>query len=157
MKKVIVFIVVTVLVLTITPVVIFAKGGPTEKATGYIEYYQPGYYFDFNAHAEANGRPVKGEAWNYTPDGGWYRAEVRFAKSTNDGFLFAAELVETNMPGWGPWVLIKVIDGGTPGTEGDMILGQFLSMSVAINKFNNGINPAGGPWPVLSGNLVVHN
>ena len=156
MKKLIGVTLAVVLILAMSPGIVLAKG-PTDKATGYIEYYQPGYFFDFNAHASKDGRPVKGDAWNYTPSGGWYHAEVRCVNILdNQTVLFAAELVETNMPSWGPWVLIKVYDGGTPGRNGDLIWGQFLSEDLAKKMCQAGDEPSGGPWSVLSGNLQVH-
>ncbi len=133
-----------------------AASNAAPHATGSIEYYQSGYFFDFNAHEEYDRRPAKGEAYNQTPYGGWYRAVVRCVNIDTDTALFAAELVETNMSSWGPWVLVKVLDGGTPGTVGDLIWGQFLSEQDAMNNCLNGVDPTGGPWPVLDGNLVVH-
>lgn len=132
------------------------KGGG-EKATGHIEYYQPGYFFDFNAHADTARREAKGQAHNLTPYGGLYRAEVRCVNViSDDTVLFAAELMETNTPSWGPWVLIKVQDGGTPGSAGDLIWGQFMAGTLAISMCGSEGTPSGGEWPVLSANLVVH-
>ena len=134
-----------------------ANGGENGKATGGIEYYQPGYHFSFNAHAAQDGRPVKGMANNRTPGGGWYHAKVRCVNVIDDEtILFAAELIRTNMPGWGPWVLIKVYDGGEPGAGVDLIWGQFMSGSSALEKCARGDTPTGGPWNVLGGNLQVH-
>jgi hypothetical protein len=132
--------------------------GSTETATGDVEYYQAGYYFDFNAHASRDGCPAKGEAWNYTSYGGWYRADVRCVNVIDDKtVLFAAKLTDTNMASWGPWVLIQVFDGGEPGVGTDLIWGQFLTQADAISKCQGGISPNGGPWEVLSGNLQVHS
>ncbi len=160
MSKLIIIIVTAFLLLTLTSGAVLADGqgkGPAEKATGCFEYYQPGYFFDFNAHASKDGRPVKGEAWNYTPSGGWYHAKVRCVNVVDeDTIIFAAELVDTNVPSWGPWVLIRVDDGGEPGAGADQIWGQFLTESNALSKCMSGVNPSGGPWNVLSGNLQVH-
>lgn len=157
MRKLFLITVASALLVGIAAVPIPALGEVAEKATGYIEYYQAGYFFDFNAHADTERREAKGQARNYTPDGGWYRAEVRCVNVIDDDtVLFAAELMETNRSAWGPWVLVKVYDGGTPGSAGDQIWGKFMSGALANSKCESGDTPTGGPWPVLSGNLVVH-
>jgi len=54
------------LLIGITAVPIPVLGEVAEKATGHIEYYRPGYFFDFNAHADTARREAKGQAHNLT-------------------------------------------------------------------------------------------
>ena len=147
-----------VLVLVLSTVV--SAGGPAEKATGSFGYYEEGYYFNFNAHEAMGNRPAKGEAWNYTPSGDWYHAMVQCVEVVGDDAWFVAELVESSQPSWGPYIWIKVYDGGTPGTNGDMIWGQFIDEATAMAACGDPMilmgTPANGPWNLYSGNLVVH-
>jgi hypothetical protein len=156
MRKIAIAITVVVALMLALAVPVLA-GAPADKATGGVEYYQPGYHFAFNAHASQDGRPVKGEANNRTPDGGRYHAKVRCVNVIDDNtILFAAEITDTNMPSWGPWVLIQVYDGGEPGAGVDQIWGQFMDGNTAMASCNAGTPPAGGPWEVLNGNIQVH-
>jgi len=131
------------------------NGKSHEKATGSIEYYQEGYHFEFNAHEGAWGE-AKGKAHNMTSGGDYYNADVRCAVVHGDDAWFAAELITQSVPSWGPYVLIKVHDGSTPGTETDKMWGQFVSEAFAQSWCDEPTDPAGGPWDVLGGNLVVH-
>jgi hypothetical protein len=51
----------------------------------------------------------------------------------------------------GQWLLIAVHDGGTPGSKGDTIWGEFYLDNPGCDSF-----PPGRPSDVESGNLVVH-
>ena len=125
------------------------------RALEHAEYYKPGYVFEFHAHETENIRLSKGEIWNYTPYG-WYNAKITRMRPLDERtLLMAAEVGEKSMPFWGPWVLLKVHDGGTPGAGVDYVWSQFLDKEEALRRFNSGKDPGGEPRYVLTGDLSV--
>ncbi len=131
------------------------------KATGGVEYNLPGYFFNFNVHENKAGTKVWGNAKNQIPDGSTYRGKVCAVKVISpDTVLFAIDIIASNISGiWvGNGILVQVYDGGSPGTKGpDTIRGQvFPTAALAAAACAASTTPSGGPWNVLSGNLVVH-
>ena len=129
---------------------------PTPKATGGVEYSQPGYFLVFNAFEATSTAPAKGQVTNQTPTGDFsYQAQVSCAKVDGSDAWFSAIITSSTPPGVGPSVFIKVHDGGEPSTN-DLVSGQFMDNAAAIAACEAKATPTGGPWPVLSGNLQVH-
>jgi hypothetical protein len=125
--------------------------GPTDKATGEIwfDHPDPVYgeaYMWFNAHEVKGDRPAKGECY-YSDDDGYYRFYVDDVTvwSATD-IEFSGVVVDSTHTGVqiGDRVNIRVLDMGTPGSDGDLLSGM--------------VNGAAGPpsIPVTAGNLVVH-
>ena len=164
MKKLIAITLALVLVLTLGTGLALVKG-PAEKATGTVGLGEPvvGWYADFNAHEEMDGRPDKGSMrqWNDLTGKDYY-FDVKYVQVDGDEAWFAA-LCTSYSPGGakkGWWLFVKVYDGGSPGSEGDEIgwvwkgvvepedvENEFLSWVLA--------DPV-NCWDVIDGNLVVH-
>lgn len=121
------------------------------EANGTFEYFQPDYFFTFDAK-----EPSGGEAWNFTPDGSYYHANIGCVDIQTNVAFFAAEIDNTNNGSFGPWVLIKVLDAGLPGPAGDKIWGQFVDAATAATWCTSPSDPTGGPWSLLNGNLTVN-
>ena len=87
-----------------------------KKVAGSFDYFASGYHLTVSARAAGSQTPVGGDVWNYTPDGGYYHATVSCGMTVSANTLvFAAQLVDTNRPEWGPWVYLEFSDGGNPG------------------------------------------
>ncbi len=119
---------------------------------GLARYYQPGYYITLEAKEGLNGKPAHGMIWNITPERSFYQADVRCADINDKTAYLAAKIERTNNSGFGPWILIKIVDG-TP----DQIWGQFVDETTALAWCLSPTDPLGGPWNVLMGDLVVKN
>lgn len=132
----------------------------TVKATGGVEYLEPGYFLNFNVHENKTRTKVWGNVKNRTPDGSSYRAKVCCVNViSEDTVLFAAEIVASDIPNISVdnGILIEVKDGGSPGTKGDTVQAEvFTTATAATKECAAKTSPSGGPWAVLSGNLVVH-
>lgn len=161
MKKAVIFITVVALILVLTPTVIYAKNGPSEKVTGYIEFLQGTNegYAEFNAHEEKGDKPAKGEFHRVIYNsGGSIKREIYVditsvdvdseTTATFSGICTYDSRTTNNKKG--QIFTVKVIDGGSPGTNGDRVCWSFDP------------NPTfdGGVYyekPIIGGNLVVHS
>ncbi|MGC9308877.1 MAG: hypothetical protein ACP5FL_08905, partial [Thermoplasmatota archaeon] len=143
-----------------------AHAGPAEKATGNVTLYEPydgGYrVVDFNAHEAKENREAKGEMTDYVydPDDNLRRIfeyDVHYVNVDGDYAHFGALCTYDSEDGLtGQWLYVKVLDGGTPGTEGDAMGWRWGSESQVEDWVNNG--GATGWWRTpIAGNLVVHN
>jgi len=152
MKKAIIFIVIIALVLFLTPAMIYAKGGPAEKATGSIEAIMGNIhlYADFNAHEATDHQPAKGtyHVWgvvNGVPID-WYGDITDVSISGDTAILhgtFVSGVTEDGIPHTD--FSLKITDGGSPGAGNDT-----FSSAWGITD-----NPAFN-WTIVGGNLVVH-
>jgi len=125
--------------------------GPAPKATGevWFDHPTPAYgvaYCRFNAHdADTVNRTDKGTFY-YSDNAGYYRLDIDTVDVDGSNASFWGDVVQSTHPAvpFGARVNIKVFDGGTPGTMGDLLDG-------AVNS------EAGAPYiPITAGNLVVH-
>ncbi len=96
---------------------------------------------------------VKGWLKYHDAAGLRFRMDVTCVNTVNDqDALFSGSIVSASDSSYvGQWLLIKVHDGGSPGSKGDTIGGEFYSYDPGCNY-----PPPGGPANVESGNLVVH-
>lgn len=166
MKKVIFFVLISVLVL-LTPALIYAENGPALKATGSINIYEEwdeGHReVEFNAHEAIGNKDAKGKMVDnvYGPDGVLRRVfmyDVKYVRVDGDYAHFGAlcthdsEAVKTE-----DWLYVKVYDGGTPGTNGDKIGWKWANSNEALVEswVNSGTTTR---WFRIAteGNLVVH-
>ena len=167
MKKVIIFIVIAALVLTVTPALIYAENGPVEKATGSITIWNEDgsnyWEVEFNAHEGNDSKEAKGKLKinaiyadgspkrEFEYDVGYVRVEP------NGQAHFGAYCYSDS---WdtldGSWFYVQVIDGGTPGTAGDKLGWKWGTTveSVVASWVSSGVST--NLRLVTDGNLVVH-
>lgn len=110
-----------------SPILLAAGPRPPTKVTGGVRFVSGGQQMaaSFSAHAPAAGRPAKGNLnlRRFTP-GGHSDCIVRVTNVTIRGKVamicgrVAADDITANR---GSWVSIVVVDGGTPGRNGDLI------------------------------------
>jgi len=170
MKKVIVFIVIAALVLTVTPALIFSgNNGPAEKATGAVWLGYPvggNRYVEFNAH-EPKGDEEYGKGsvtwYQWTGTQEWYEViptfqlAVKYVNVDGDTACFAAG---PNPHPTKVWLVMKVKDGGSPATIGDEVSAVWVSTEDAAEiAVKSMILPTSGlyTYTLIGGNLVVHS
>jgi len=151
MKKVLIFLLISVLVL-LTPALIYAENGPVEKATGSIEAIMGNVhlYADFNAHEATDSKTCKGiyHAWgNVGPNAlNWYGDINTVIIDGNTATLhgtFASGIEETGNSPIGQQFTLHMTDGGSPGAGNDTFKSGWGSTATFT-------------WTIVSGNLVVH-
>mgnify|MGYP006303466339 CR=1 FL=1 len=139
--------------------------GPAEKATGSITLFEPydGGYRDvsFNAHEARANRPAKGEMTDmvYDPDGNLRRVfeyDVMYVRVDGDYAWFGAVCtLDSEGAKTGDWLYVRVMDGGTPGTEGDSMGWKWGSETQVMDWVEDGDSDTW--WRMaIAGNLVVH-
>jgi len=130
----------------------FAAGKAAPKATGEIWFDHPATYYGFaysrfDAHdGTAIGKTDKGEFY-YSDWTGYYLLELNSVTVTGNTAYFSGSVIASNHSccSLENTVYISVLDGGTPGSNGDLLNGN-------VN------NSVGVPFiPVTAGNLVVHD
>lgn len=139
---------------------IAGKGnGPAPHATGSdVEFLrchlQLQSWISFNAHEAYNGRPAKGELHYRDVNGDWLDGDVGCVTIEGEDAIFSGLATATNREDWeDKYFHIAVHDGGTPGRKGDLVW-----ISLMRNNDPGCITyPDYGPYPVDSGNLVVHS
>ncbi|HWR90408.1 MAG TPA: hypothetical protein VN260_09115 [Dissulfurispiraceae bacterium] len=136
---------------------------PAPRATGFVGFTNgdvPATSY-FSAHAAYSNpagkeRPAKGFFYygEMNDAAHYYIFAVECAAISGNQATFGGEIVETNVSDWeGKQVQIWVLDGGTPGSNGDKIYGEFIEPDCDV-MLEGAEDPA---WiPVESGNLVVH-
>ena len=169
MKKLIVITLAVVLVLTLGTGLALAEG-PAEKATGTVGLGVPiaggvpgvGWYADFNAHEEMDGRPDKGSMriWNDEIGRELYY-DVKHVLVDGDEAWFAALCTGDSLETLeGMWLFVKVYDGATPGSKGDEIGWDWIGRGIIAEEIAmdlvSGMETPGHWWNVIDGNLVVH-
>lgn len=141
------------------PIVNGVSAGPAEKATGDVGYEAAGLdrHISFNAHEARGDRPAKGQLQYTDAIDRSYHVEITHVNVVGDMAYFAGEVVEASNPTWvGNWISFAVLDGGTPGRNGDIVWGIFTDQATAISNVENEVTP-GSAYEVLRGNLVVHS
>ena len=140
-----------------------AGAAPAPKATGGVQFTTPGSVqsMEFNAHDGGASVLDWGEVTYTNFSAGFsYTADVECANvDVNTSTAYFAYEIPPGLPGLsGLGIVFRVIDGGTPGTNGDQVsFGVFSSVDDAIAAcelatlgsvvINN---------TVTGGNLVVH-
>lgn len=94
--------------------------------------------------------------FNYSDaNGNFYQVDVQYVNVSGNETWFAGPVVSGNV-GAGNWLFAKVLDGGTPGSNGDQIWGSFVTEAAAKAGVASMSAPVDGPFTITSGNLVVH-
>ena len=106
---------------------------------------------EFNAHATD---PAKGMLNYRDANGDWFRVDIQCVTVLSDeakAFFSGPVTSASDSTLVGQWLLVGVYDGGSPGRKGDLVWGEMF-------RYDPGCQPDSlpGPWPVESGNLVVH-
>jgi len=174
MKKIFAIAVAAALLVGITALAYGAKGkgkGPAEKATGGVETAETNAWrFSFNAHEgpNADGTDGKGQltCTSNVLGTGW-KCVVKYvnvAPTTNKAW-FAGQVTQDSVGGLiNRWLVVEVLDGGTPGRNGDQVAWGWWGTTLAdeasamgdvVDGMITGL-PATGPHAVTKGNLVVH-
>lgn len=134
--------------------------GPTPKATGDIWMSNPDQQIDFSAFDGGVG-VAKGtvEYWNYDYPGILhYTAAVLCANVSGDQTVFVFQIPNDQPDGLGGlYVGAKVVDDGTPGTDGDLYGHTATSdRDIALGWCESGTVTV-TDYPITAGNLVVHD
>jgi len=156
MKKFTLLMLVAVLVLGLLASVVVARG-PANRATGLVWFEGTGdIHVEFDAHMAKDDRPAKGSIC-------WYRyGDLRFELDVIcckvDGITawFAAGPTGPDDVSDLGYLVFKVIDGGTPGDNGDALSVQWVNNETdACTMVVSGDDPI-HQYTIIEGNLVVH-
>lgn len=139
------------------------NAGPADKITGGLEIKTSiptiTATMEFTAHAAKGKRPCKGTIRWCRPDQPrtivW---EVTYVKvQGNSGVFIGRKIQDTNPgPAAKDWVVIKVVDGGSPGQGNDTIGIANVADEAAAQACADA--PGGvADRPIVAGNLVVHS
>ena len=156
MKAVIVLSIVVMLL----GIVAIAYGASPPKATGGVRFMRYDEddmevlsFAEFQAHEGSGRRPAKGSIKFHDALGYEFSADVTCVAVWGNYATFSGPITKTNMEDWeGMWIQVWVHDGGTPGSAGDQIGGEFFDDEPECK-------PETKPeeWsPVIGGNLTVH-
>jgi hypothetical protein len=138
------------------------NAGTADKITGGLEIITNvapiTAQVEFTAHAATGNRPAKGMFRWYRPDQPrTIVCEVTYVTVNGNAGAFVGKKTYDTTPG-NPaiWIVVKVDDGGSPGTNNDKLgIIWFLTEEKAIEYAN------GDTWPderpIIAGNLVVHS
>jgi len=157
MKKLAFLILMAVLVLGLIASVVVARG-PANRATGlvWLNGRDGDIHVEFDAHMAKDGRPAKGSIC-------WYRyGDLRFELDViccevdgTTAWFAAGPTGPDDFSDLG-YLVFKVVDGGTPGDNGDTLSVQWKSdRDDACSMVENKETPS-GPYTIIGGNLVVH-
>jgi len=128
------------------------------KATGGVGFTAGGLqrWCEFQVQA-VSGDTAKGMLNYHDADGNWYKADLQCLTVVGEFAFFSGPVVKARPEEWvGQWVKIAVKDGGTPGSEGDLIWGTFCTATQGC-WCGPRTYPSPKEWfAVESGNLVVH-
>ena len=161
MKKLTVLMLVVVMVLGLMVSMIVARG-PANRATGLVWFEEEGNtHVEFDAHMIMDGRPAKGSVLWYRYGVLRVRLDVICCEVDDDTAYFAAEptyLDEGVDSKYGDqFLFFKVVDGGTPGDNGDVFVVEWLlERSDACSNVHEMIDPSWPPYTIIGGNLVDH-
>lgn len=153
MKRWTFFLLSALLVLSSISVSTAAAQGAHPKATGEVGWVYGGLqrYASFNAH---DTDPAKGDFYYHDSAERYIYAEVVcFNLIDESTVVFTSEVTDTNIVAFenAGFITTTVVDGGTPGSNGDLI--QNLAVSNPEDCHER-ILPG---LPVTEGNLVVHD
>lgn len=130
------------------------------KATGGIQFtmtdsagQEVHCWAEFEAIAVSD-TSAKGWVKFHDANGWWFRVEVKCLTVLGDSAMafFSGPIVSsTDSLYLNKWLLVGVYDGGSPGSKGDKIWGDFYDRDPGCSYL-----APGHPSDVESGNLVVH-
>jgi hypothetical protein len=152
MKKALIFVLITIVALALTPAMIYASPKGHEKATGSIEADMGStqLYAEFNAHEAVGMKPCKGtyHVWGNSGSNAldWYGDITDVIISGNTAIVhgvFASGVDETGSSPIGKPFTLQMTDGGSPGAGNDTFKSGWGSTATYS-------------WTIVSGNLVVH-
>jgi len=128
-----------------------------DKATGDVGYtIGIQRYLSFDVHEATAKQPMGGTLHYSDVQNVWYTVDVQLVRIEGSWAWLAGPVVEGNA-GLGQWLYAVVYDGGTPGSAGDVVWGDFyLTQDAAKAAFDAKEDPA-STAAVTSGNLVVHS
>jgi len=157
-----------VVVLLLNTGVALAKG-PAPKATGEVGIPVDGWWAEFSAHHEEVIDEIytgKGSMriWSDVIEREFLFDDVKYVRIKGNKAWFAAKCTDDNLPSDDPdykvdqWLFVKVLDGGTPGRNGDYIGWDWDSGTdeADVAKRVEIYRPPAGWWGVIKGNLKVH-
>ena len=161
MKKVVVFLIVLALVLTLTPALIYAKKGPAEKVTGSIEIEKAGgdrAFAEFNAHEAIGDKSAKGvyHWWKTTSDGTTITREIYIdvtdvmVSGNEASFIGICTYDSLGSSNVDKWFLVEATDGGRPGAGNDGVGWDWFSSEPSFGDVIKAKT-------IIDGNLVVHS
>jgi hypothetical protein len=143
-----------------------------DRATGSVlreRDGQPGnlWTLEFDAHGEMemkNGqlRDAKGSILAERPEGhadygDYWTASVSCAFQHSDGsFLFGGPFGDRNTNLGSTYVMLRVIDGGSPGAGVDVVWSGVTNDAGVLVAHCTGNNGTTALWHVIDGNLTVH-
>ena len=140
-----------------------ALAAPAPKATGDVQFTGSGaeQELDFNAHDGGASANDKGAiAYTNFTAGISYSAIVSCANvDVSTGSAYFSYEIPAGFPGLsGIGIVFKVVDGGTPGTNGDQVsFGVFSDGNAAVAACEAGtLGSVVIDNTVTAGNLVVH-
>ena len=124
------------------------------KATGGVGFTasELDRFVSFEVHGAYDDHPVKGMLNYRDANKDWYKADIQCATFVGEDYaFFAGPVVSASQDEWLQyWVFIAVYDGGTPGSKGDIIWGEFRAPDTGCRPVNFNM------FAVEKGNLVVH-
>ena len=164
MRKLLIFVLIVVLVLMFTPAVIYAKGGPAEKAekaTGEVLVPVRGWSIEFNAHEAFGTKDAKGAMRTWSDEvGRELYFEVKYVEVVGNTAWFAGKCISDSGGAYvDKWFFVKVEDNGSPGIYNDKIGWDWTSgydEGLAEKRVIKMDDPDNW-WTVQDGNLVVHS
>lgn len=134
------------------------QAGPPPKVTGGVGFTRTNDAGeDVACWAEFEARAIsdtlaKGWIKYHDADGLQFRVEVQCLTVLGDSALFSGPIISsTDTMLIGQFLLVGVYDGGTPGSKGDLIWGEFYPRDPGCWQ-----SPPSDPASVDKGNLVVH-
>lgn len=139
--------------------------GSAEKATGDVSWARGGTdrAAEFEAHEATDGRPPKGEL-TQSQAGQSFTVDVDRVEVSPDGngggkACFAGEIVDATgaaVNRLGNTRVTFVVDGGTPGSDGDLYVGRDLNSAMPTFEAMCTFLEGTGDNAVTGGNLQVH-
>jgi hypothetical protein len=138
--------------------VVVSQSASAPKATGGVKWasmengMEIENWAEFEAIGGTNGQPAKGWVKYHNSNGMSFRVDVQCLTVVDDWAFFSGPVVsadDTLM--LNQWLKVVVYDGGSPGSKGDKIWGEFYSADPGCQPF----------YPtdmanVENGNLMVH-
>lgn len=149
------------LLVSIAGISALAAGKATPKATGGVTLANPNQQMSFNAFdygpSDSDRGNVEYSNFDY-PGGLHYTATVLCAAVSGSESRFVYQIPDGTGPGLdGLFIVVKVVDGGTPGTNGDT---WGFAVAPNISTANSWCDTGDGFVPtsyeITGGNLVVH-
>jgi len=138
--------------------VVVSQSASAPKATGGVKWMsmehgvEVGNWAELEAIAGIDGQPGKGWVKYHNSEGMRFRVDVQCVTVVDDWAFFSGPIVSSSDTLMlNQWLMVVVHDGGTPGSKGDQIWGEFYTADPGCRPFH-----PSDMTDVESGNLVVH-